>query len=147
MPQGEPPLLKRNLRLEILYYRALLNATKTMLESMAADDDLRLLFGVRRRGRVIKKIQRVESRIAGILGDAYPESLREASVSPLKEHREMLSLMLAEQLHLDKEVEKRMKTKKTSVHEDLARVRSRRNKAQGAYGIPARRGVYLDRAS
>ncbi len=140
-------MLKRNLRLEVLYYRALLKATKTMLESIAADDDLRLLRGAHRRGRVITKIQRVETRIAEILGDPYPDSLRRASSSPLKEHRETLSLMLIEQLQLDQEVEKRMKTKKASVHEDLARVRSRRHKPQGSYGIPARRGVYLDRAS
>ena len=147
MPQGETPILMKNLRREILYYRALLGATKSMLEAIAKDVDVTLAKGVRRRGRAINKIQGLEARLAGILGAKYPEILGSASEPSLKEHREKMALMLLEQLELDKEVEFGLKTKKASVREELVRVRSRHQKPRGSYGLSARRGVYLDRTS
>lgn len=137
----------KNLRLEILYYRALLKATKSMLDSITKDDDVTLAKGVRRRGRAIAKIQRVESQLSGILKAKYPEYLGHATDSPMKEHRQTLSIMLHEQLKLDKEVENGLKTKKASVREELVKVRSRQQKPRGSYSIPGHRGVYLDRTS
>lgn len=140
-------MLMKDLRREILYYRALLGATKSMLEAIAKDDDVALTKGVRRRGVAINKIKGLEARLTEILGTKYPEILGSASEPSLVEHREKLSLMLPEQIELDKEIENGLKTKKASVREELVRVRSRQQKPHGSYGMAARRGVYLDRTS
>ena len=147
MPQGDRPLLNRKLRTEILYYRALLNATKLLLEAMIRDDEILLARGVMRRERAIRKIQRVEGDLSRLLGGTYPHLLSTSGSGDLKEHRHVLSLMLEEQLALDKDVEAQIRSKKQSIQDEILKLRARRIEGQAGYLRRMSRGVLLDQAS